>query len=57
MGGSNFSTEFFESVKDLLDPEAGDLVRSLPPQDEHRATNMYVDPNTGKLVIEYDDTL
>jgi len=31
-------------------------VNTSPPTDKYRVTNLYVDPTTGRLVVEYDDT-
>ena len=33
----------------------GGVIVSAPPTTKCRVTNLYVDPDTGKLVIEYDD--
>lgn len=30
---------------------------SVPPQGKLRVINIYVDPNTGKLLVEYQDDL
>jgi len=27
-----------------------------PPTGKYQVTNLYVDPDTGRLVVEYDDT-
>lgn len=32
------------------------MVRSSPPPGKLRVINLYVDPTTGKLVVEYEDT-
>lgn len=32
------------------------LVASTPPVSKCKVTNLYVDPETGKLVVEYDNT-
>ena len=32
-------------------------VATTPPRNVFRVTNLYVDPNTGKLLVEYDNTL
>lgn len=37
-------------------PESTDI-RSKPPAGKCRVTNLYVDSSTGKLVVEYDDTI
>lgn len=29
---------------------------SVPPSGKNKVVNLYVDPDTGKLVIEYDNT-
>lgn len=36
------------------DDEAG--LRSCPPAGCFRVVNLYVQPSTGKLIVEYDDT-
>lgn len=30
-------------------------IPSVPPPDKYKVINIYVDPATGKLVVEYDD--
>lgn len=30
-------------------------IESNPPRGMYRVTNLYIDPSTGKLTIEYDD--
>lgn len=37
----------------LLD---GSRIESVPPTGKCRVTNIFVDPGTGKLVVQYDDT-
>jgi hypothetical protein len=34
-----------------------DIAKSTPPSGKRSVTNVYVDPATGKLVVEYDDGL
>ena len=31
-------------------------INTTPPTDKYRVVNLYVDPSTGRLVVEYDDT-
>jgi len=38
------------------DPVWSAAFTSSPPSGMCRVTNLYVDPATGKLVVEYDDT-
>ena len=40
----------------LESTEEGSQVLSTPPPGMCRVTNIYVDPNSGKLVIKYDET-
>ncbi len=37
-------------------PEMGDNLLSQPPLGKCKVINIYVDPETGKLVIIYEDT-
>lgn len=45
-----------------IDPEGNfqaknckELVHSVPPEGFYRVTNLFVNPETGKLEVEYDD--
>jgi len=33
-----------------------DFLQSSPPPGHYKVTNLYVDPATGKLVVQYDTT-
>ena len=33
-----------------------DNVTTTPPVDKYKVKNLFVDPETGKLEVEYDDT-
>jgi len=33
-----------------------DAIVSSPPSEKYKVTNLFVDPSTGKLTVEYDDT-
>jgi hypothetical protein len=44
----------------LIDPElykkmSGNIVFSFPPRGKCKVVNIYVDPSTSKLIVEYDD--
>jgi len=39
------------------DDEEEDEIRSDPPAGKYKVTNLYVDPATGHLEVEYDDNL
>ena len=45
-------TQFDDSVKDLITTK----INSNPPVGKCKITNIYVDPITGKTIIEYEDT-
>jgi len=34
-----------------------DIAKSTPPSGKRAVTNVYIDPATGKLIVEYDDGL
>jgi len=34
----------------------GEGIGSKPPLGKYKITNLYVDPNSGKQITEYDDT-
>ena len=36
--------------------EAVNVIISDPPSGKYRVINLYVDPDTGKLTVKYDDT-
>ena len=42
-----------EAVRALL--LENEVIESEPPSGKCKVTNLYVDPNTEKLVVEYDD--
>lgn len=48
---------FASIVKEGAEPLVVDgVIASQPPSGKYKVTNLYVDPVTGKLVVEYDDT-
>lgn len=40
-----------------LGVRAEEAVVSEPPSNKQRVKNLYVDPETGRLTVEYDDSL
>ena len=36
--------------------ESSVVIVSVPPNGKYKVTNIYVDPDTGRTVVEYDDT-
>jgi len=32
------------------------VVKSIPPKGKYEVVNVYVDPKTGRMTVEYDDT-
>jgi len=45
-----------ETLVVLPDGEEFPMLKSAPPSGKCKITNLYVDPVTGKVVIQYDDT-
>jgi hypothetical protein len=41
---------------DNIWPKSLGIIKSNPPKGKYRVTNLYVDPDTGRLEIEYDNT-
>jgi len=53
-----WDTDAVEWVR-MTQPEAtssGTGIPSNPPEGHYKITNMYINSQTGKLVVEYDDT-
>lgn len=53
----------YKRISNLPEPANGHepaikkiTVESLPPTGKFKVVNLYVDPDTGKCVVEYDDT-
>jgi hypothetical protein len=46
----------YYTVKGISITSSGGGIASVPPTGSYKVVNMFVDPLTGKLTIEYDDT-
>jgi hypothetical protein len=46
----------YYTVKGINIAAAGEGIASVPPTGYFKVVNMYVNPGTGKLTIEYDNT-
>ena len=42
-------------ICEIVGSIGGSNITSIPPQGSLPVKNIYVDPNTGKLIIQYDD--
>ena len=49
-------SKIYNTGDDMLYTLVHNKVSSIPPKGKYQVTNLYVDPDTGKLVIEYDNT-
>jgi len=45
-----------KSLLELINLKGADSIASEAPAGKYKVTNMYVDPATGTLTVEYDDT-
>ena len=45
-----------KSLLELINLKGEDSIASSAPVGKYKVVNMYVDPSTGKLTVEYDDT-
>ena len=43
-------------LQQILETGGETSVVSLPPQGKYKVTNIYVDPVSGRLTVNYDDT-
>lgn len=54
-GSKYFKVKADESGVELQ-TVAGGGIESSPPSGKYRVTNLFVDPATGRLTVQYDDT-